>query len=209
MKSLIKSFFRSGEEPVGEGLNHVKHLNVGDMLELDNDYSLPDILRGRTFQVVQNSLYEYEDVDEREWVLKGDDNTTIFCTYENDDGDEEVAFGVKLTPEEVESIFNLEEFASIFDDEYSSRLLDITPIEKYTGWLGKQYDRSEFREPGCFHKTGKIEGQGEPFDYYSLSSACGGYDIGIEVWRGGETDVLIYIRKPIEIIKHYWGKQRA
>jgi len=205
MKSLFKSFFRSDELKSEEGLNHVSALKVGDLIEVDNDFSLPSILRGNTFQVALRALYEYEGEEEIEWALKGDDGTTVFLSYDSDDGDETVSFARKLTPVEVEGLFNLDEFATIFDDEHSAVLTDVVATEKFSGWLGTKYLRTEYAEPGYYHKSGELCGEGEPFDYFSLVSDCGNFNLNIEVWEGGETDVSISISRPLSIIKNYWG----
>lgn len=207
MKSLFKSLFRSGELKSEEGLSHVSGLKIGDMVELDNDFSLPDVLRGSTFQVVLRALYEYEGTEELEWVLKGDDGTTVFLSYDNDDGDETVSFGLKLKPVDVESIFNLDEFSAVFDDEHSAVLADITAGENYSGWLGGKYLRTEYAEPGYYHKSGEVSGQGEPFDHFGLVSDCGNFSVDIDVWDGGETDVSVSMSRPISIIKNYWGQK--
>ncbi|OUR99190.1 hypothetical protein A9Q81_11475 [Gammaproteobacteria bacterium 42_54_T18] len=205
MKSLFKSIFRSGELKSEEGLSHISGLKIGDMIELDNDFSLPSMLRGNTFQVVLRALYEYEEAEEIEWVLKGDDGTTVFLSYDSDDGDEIVTFGLKLTPADVENIFNLEEFSAVFDDEYSAVLTDVSAVENYSAWLGAKYLRTEYAEPGYYHKSGELSGQGEPFDHFELVSDCGNFGLNIEVWDGGETDVSISMSRPLNIIKNYWG----
>jgi len=207
MKSLFKSLFRSDDLKSEEGLSHVSGLKIGDMIELDNDFSLPSILRGNTFQVVLRALYEYESEEAVEWVLKGDDGTTIFLSYDSDDGDETVSFGLKLTPEDVEKIFNLDEFSTVFDDEHSAVLTDITSVEVFSDWLGAKYLRTEYAEPGYYHKSGEMEAQGEAFDHFELASDCGKYGLDIDVWDGGETDVSISMSRPINIIKHYWGQK--
>ncbi len=205
MKSLFKSFFRSDELKSEEGLSHISGLKIDDMIELDNDFSLPNMLRGNTFQVVLRALYEYEGSEETEWVLKGDDGKTIFLSYCSDDGEETVSFGLKLTPIEVENIFDLNQFSTVFDDEHSAELTDITVVEAYSGWLGAKYQRIEYAEPGYYHKSGEVSGQGEPFDHFALASDCGNFDLNIEVWDGGETDVSISIKKSLNVIKNYWG----
>lgn len=207
MKSLFKSLFRSDELKSEEGLSHVSDLKNGDMVELDNDFSLPSLLRGNTFQVVLRALYEYEGEEAIEWVLKGDDGTTIFLSYDSDDGDESISFALKLAPVDVESIFNLDEFSTVFDDEHSAVLTDINAVENYSGWLGTKYLRTEYAEPGYYHKSGEVSGQGEPFDHFELVSDCGNFGVDIDVWDGGETDVSISMSRPISIIKNYWGQK--
>ncbi len=209
MKSLFKSFLRKKDEASVEGLNHVSNLQSGDMVELDNDFSLPGLLRGRTLEVVQKTLYEYEDSNEIEWVLKNEDSTVVFLAYQQDDGEENLSFSMKLIPSDVESIFNMDEFSTVFDDEHSSILTEINPIEKYSEWLGKRYSRTEFAEQGFYHKTGSVSGQGEAFDYFALRSDCERFGIGIEVWEGGETDVFASINQPLSVIKDYWGQKTS
>jgi len=206
MKSLFKSFFSKKDMESNDGLNHVTDLKQGDMVEMDNDFSLPELLRGVTFQVAQKTLYEYEDDKETEWVLKSDTNQIVFLSYSQDDGEESVSFSLKLLPEDVGKIFDLEEFSAVFDDEYSARLDQVTPVEPFESWLGSQYLRTEFAEAGYYHKNGSFNGQGEAFDYFQLKSQCGKFGINIEVWDGGETDVSISINKPLSVIKNYWGK---
>ncbi|PCJ32041.1 MAG: hypothetical protein COA99_16700 [Moraxellaceae bacterium] len=206
MKSLFKSIFKKNDT-LTDDTSHVTDLQQGDMVELDNDFSLPELLRGKTFQVAQKTLYEYEDTEEVEWVLKSDNNDIIFMSHEEEDGEEIVSFGVKLAPSDVEAIFDLDEFATIFDDEYSATLRNINQSGPHEAWLGKLYSRTEFGEPGFFHKSGVTQGKGEAFDYFSLDSDCEGFSIGIEVWDGGETDVILSMNKPLSIIKNYWNTQ--
>jgi len=203
MKSFFKSFLNKDKPAITE-LNHPSALVVGDIIVLDDSFGLPEVLRGKRFEVSQISLAEYQGGDEKEWMLRSEDGDTLFMSCEREDGEDTLQLGIKISRDQVETLFDLEQFSTVFDDEDGAVLTTVTPVEPWTQWLAKRYTRTEFCEPGFFHKSTSKSSEGESFEFYALISDCERYGINIEVWDGGETDVSLALYRPITEIREYW-----
>ncbi|MGL5393485.1 MAG: hypothetical protein ACRDA8_19265, partial [Shewanella sp.] len=102
-------------------LNHPSQLKLGDMISLDNSFALPPQLRGQQLQVEAINTYEFARSQQAEWVLKGHSHTRIFLSLAEDD-ETYLAFSLKIPRAEVEQLFDLDEFSTLFDEPGRARL---------------------------------------------------------------------------------------
>ncbi|AVV85455.1 DUF4178 domain-containing protein [Shewanella putrefaciens] len=212
---FFNSIFGTKTPPQRE-LNHPSQLNVGDMISIDDSFALPTQLRGQQLKVEAVNTYEFERNQQAEWVLKGHGSDTIYLSIEEDD-ETYLALSIKITRNQVEQIFDLEQFSTLFDEpghaELTTQALSTDNAAQLEQWLGKQYHQVTFAAFGYFHREDyrglkppqDANGNtGEPFEYYLLLNDDESRAIEIEVYEGGDTDVVLTLYRPLTDIREYW-----
>lgn len=203
---------KSQSKPTTRVLNHPAKLNPGDMITLDDSFALPPQLKGQQLRVERVSCYEFERSRRPEWQLKGNDNASVFMGVESDD-DECLSFSIKLTRAEVEQLFNLDEFAEIFEEPGQATLKLLADAKsrfpELAQWLADEYHQTSFAAFGYYHQNdyrlmSPPSGKGDPFESYNLDSADERCGVEIEVYESGETDVMLTLYRPLTDIRDYW-----
>ncbi len=107
-------------------------------------------------------------------------------------------------------LFDLDRFADIFE----AGVTDIAPAHDqagFTGWLAPRYRQTAQGERGYFYEEDfrgrnvpRHEGEGEPFDYYCLANDDQAFELEVEVWPDGATDVMLTRYRPLSDIKELW-----
>ncbi|MBV1877049.1 MAG: hypothetical protein KUG79_05365 [Pseudomonadales bacterium] len=216
MKSFIKGLWsRTKSEPKVRVLEEPGDLMVGDMIQLSDSFSLPPRLRKQNFKVVGVATQQFEHEFSTCFSLEGVNHDLIDLTIERSGGRQQAAFSLAIDRTQVEQVFDLDEFAAIFDDELPVQLSPTNTLD-LQAWLAPQYQLQAQAETGYFHdqdcrQAGPSEyvGDGEPFDYYCLVSADKTQAIEIEVYAGGETEVSLTLYRPREdIIDMYPAAQQ-
>lgn len=210
---LLDGLFGKKEQPRAK-LDHPNKLNKGDMISLDDSFALPSQLRGQQLQVEAVHTYEYENSQETEWLLKGHNGESIFFSLDEDD-ETYLVFSIKLTRTQVEQIFDLDQFSEIFEQE-NQVTLDTLPTglsSELEPWLAKQYHLVTSAQFGYFHRL-DYRGQrppqdshgqkGEAFEAYQLMDSDEDRAVDIEVYEGGDTEVMLTLYRPLTDIRDYW-----
>ncbi|MGI2260721.1 hypothetical protein [Shewanella sp. GXUN23E] len=209
---FLDKIFGNKPKPPVRVLDHPAKLNAGDMLTLDDSFALPPQLRGQQLKVERVSCYEYERSRHAEWLLKGRDNQPVFMMLEQDD-EELLAFSIKLTRAEVEQLFNLDEFAQIFEQPGNVTLKlqgdARSHFPELAQWLADEYHQVSFATFGYFHLNdyrlmSPPAAQGDAFESYCLDSADEQRSVEIEVYESGETDVMLTLYRPLTDIRDFW-----
>ena len=212
---FFNSIFGKKAPPQRE-LNHPSQLNVGDMISIDDSFALPPQLRGQQLRVEAVHTYESERKQHSEWLLKGHGSDTLFLSIEEDD-ETYLAFSIKVSRAQVEQLFDLEQFSALFEEpghaELTTQVLPADLAEQLEQWLGKQYHQVTFAAFGYFHRQ-DYRGQkppqdangatGEPFEYYLLLDDSESCAVEVEVYEGGDTDVVLTLYRPLTDIREYW-----
>ncbi|QSX30765.1 hypothetical protein JYB88_03635 [Shewanella cyperi] len=209
---FLKGLFGTKAEPPKRQLNHPRQLQVGDMITLDTDFGLPAQLRGQQFRVEAVNTYEYSRSQHPEWVLKGYSGDTVFLGLEEDD-ECSLVFSITITRPEVDSLFGLDAFSEIFEEEQKAELQTLAVPERLEQWVGKQYHEVSFAEFGYFHRQdyrGLKPPQdangacGDAFEAYGLEDDSGERALEVEVYEGGDTEVCVSLYRPLSDIREYW-----
>lgn len=209
---FLKGLF-SKKAPAPRQLSHPNHLQLGDMITLDDSFALPEQLRGQQLRVEAVNTYEFERRQSTEWVLKGHGSETLFLSLDEDD-ETHLCFALKITRSQVEQIVDLDQFSDIFEEDVQASL-NILPTapESLNAWLGSQYHQINFAQFGYFHRQDyrgmtppqdEDTNSGEPFELYQLLDDEERYGIEVEVYEGGETDVMLTLYRPLSDIREYW-----
>ena len=203
------------KEPPKRQLDHPSHLIEGDMISVDDSFALPPQLRGQQLRVESVNTYEYQRSQKAEWILKGNGQETLFLSL-NEDDETYLAFSIKVQRDQIEQIFDLEHFSAIFEEDEQAHLITQTLSgelsSQFEHWLGKEYHQINFAQFGYFHREdyrGKKPPQdedshGEQFESYLLLDNEEKFAIDVEVYDGGETDVMLTLYRPLSDIRDYW-----
>lgn len=209
--SFFKKIFNK-EAQTQRKLTHVNQLLVGDIIVLTDSFALPESLRGQQFQVTAVNSYEYEHNTQTEWSLQGTNELSLFLSLEVDDTTE-LKFSLKIEHGDVESLFDLDNFAQIFDEPGQAFLNRQGDNKTTTAWSSEQYQQSLFAKVGYFHRKDhrnetlsvyEGEGAGEQFELYTLYNEDQSKGLDVEVWQDGDTDVFLTLFRPLtDIIDMY------
>lgn len=210
--SFLKRMFN---KPKAERkFNSVKDLTVSDIIVMSDSFGLPESLRTQEFQVSEVNSYEFEHSTQTEWVLQGNNDTELYLTLDEDDKTY-LKFSLKIEHEDVETLFDLEQFSTVFDEPGQAKLERQTDSTSSTGWSDPFYQQSVYAQVGFFHRKdhrkealSAYEGKdsGEQFELYALYNIDDDKGVDIEVWQDGDTDVFLTLFRPTtDIIDMYPG----
>jgi len=193
-------------------LSQVDQLLKGDIIVLTDSFALPESLRGQQFQVKAINSYEFEYKTQSEWALVGNNNLEIFLSIDVDDTTE-LKFSLKVHHDDIETLFNLDEFSEIFDEPGQAFLNKQKDSELTEQWSSEQYQQNIFAKVGYFHRKdhrseslSSYEGKdsGEQFELYSLFNEDQTKGVDVEVWQDGDTEVCLTLFRPLsDIIDMY------
>ncbi|WP_077285663.1 hypothetical protein [Cognaticolwellia aestuarii] len=210
--SFFKNIFK---KPTQERkLNNVEDLTLGDIIVMSDSFGLPTALRAQEFQVSAVNSYEFEHKTQIEWVLLGGNDVELYLTLDVDDKIY-LKFSLKILHQDVESLFDLDQFSEIFDEPGQAQLTRLVDSENSSGWSSELYQQSSFAQVGYFHRKdyrkdalSAYEGKdsGEQFELYSLFNEDQDKGIDVEVWQDGDTEVFLTLFKPTtDIVDMYPG----
>ena len=200
--SFFKKIFKK-DEPQRK-LTSVHDLKKDDIIVLTDSFALPENLRNQQFQVTAVNTYEFEHSNQLEWALTSTTDIEIFLSLEVDDKTY-LKFALKIEHQDVESLFNLDEFSQIFEQPGQAFLTTQQESTLTSGWSSKQYQQSVFAKVGFFHRKdhrsenlSAYEGKeaGEQFEQYVLFDQEQARGIDVEVWQDGDTDVFLTLYRP-------------
>jgi len=210
--SFLKNIFKK-DEPQRQ-IMHANDLLKGDMIVLTDSFALPENLRNQQFQVTAINSYEYEHQTDTEWVLTGNNNTELFLTLDIDDKTY-LKFALKVQHKDIENLFDLDVFSTIFDEPGNAFLTKQADSQSSTGWSSDEYQQCTFAKVGYFHRKdhrteslSAYEGKeaGEQFELYQLLDKEQSKGVELEVWQDGDTDVFLTLYRPTtDIIDMYPG----
>ena len=210
--SFIKNIFSS--KPKQRAVTNVKDLQVNDMISMSDSFGLPSLLRDQQFQVSAVNSYEFEHYTQTEWVLSGQQDVELFLSIEADDKSY-LKFSLKIEHADVETLFDLEQFSTVFDEPGNAELNKQSDTDLTADWSDDFYRQQAFAIVGYFHRKDSrttnlspFEGSnaGEQFEQYTLYNEDESRGIDIEVWQDGDTDVFLTLYRPLtDIVDMYPG----
>lgn len=199
--------FKKQESPVE--LTSPAQLSKGDMLRFANSFSIPEDLRGETFQVQKVATYFYTDEPTLQFVIKSGSSKPLYLSIEDFDGEEQIVISKKLKNKEVESLLGWERIRSAMKKE-GERDIDMTNTESDT-WLAGSYSRRVFGANGHYfekdHRNASmLPTGGETFKYYEYYTADEAKSLEIEVWDGDEIEVCVGLVRPMSDVEELWKR---
>jgi len=212
---FLSSLFGKKEAPK-RLLDHPSKLLKGDMITLDDSFALPAQLRGQQLKVEAIHTYEYQRSQQCEYLLRGHSDNAIYMSYVVED-EAYLSFSIKISRAVVEQLFDLDAFAEIFEEPGKANLtpesLPEELAETFSQWLADDYHQVEFAGFGYFHREDyrnqkppqdENGARGEAFESYSLINSQETLAVDIEVYDGGDTEVMLTLYRPLTDIREYW-----
>lgn len=205
--NFLKKIFNKNNDKL-RNLTQASDLAINDIVVFNDSFALPENLRGQQFQVSNINTHEFETKSITEWQLIGKNSESIYLSLEQ--GQQVyLKLSMKITDENVEQLFDLDEFSEIFNEPGNAlinRLADPVIIQ---GWSCEQYQQSIYAKVGYFHRSDHRLGnnndeEGEAFELYSLRGNDEQYSTDIQVWQDGETDVFLNLYRPANDIKDFY-----
>jgi hypothetical protein len=200
--SFFKRIFK--KETAERTVDSALELKIKDIIVLTDSFALPESLRQQEFQVSAINSYEFEHQTQTEWVLQGANDLELYLTVEQDDKTF-LKFSLKIQHQDIESLFDLDEFATVFDEPGQAFLDKKQDTALSSGWTSEQYQQRIFANVGYFHrkdsrdeKLSQYEGNdaGEQFELYNLLDEEQSRGVDIEVWQDGDTDIFLTLYRP-------------
>ncbi len=211
--SFFKKIFNKDQDTQRQ-LTSVEQLQINDIIELSDSFALPENLRAQQYQVTAVNCYEFEHKVQTEWVLKNNLNQLIYLTLDVDD-ETYLKFALKIEHEDVETLFDLDDFAEIFEEPGEAFLEKKSDSAQTHQWTSDQYQQCIFAQVGYFHRQDnrsenisnfESKDAGEQFELYQLLDQDESRGIDIEVWEDGDTDVFLTLYRPLtDIVDMYPG----
>lgn len=211
--SFFKKMFNKNDDAPRK-LSEASELNKGDIIVLTDSFALPENIRNQQFEVTAVNTYEYEHKKQTEWALKGSQAIELFLSLDVDDTTY-LKLALKIDDSEVETLFNLDEFSTIFDEPGRAFLERQGEPDRLQQWSSEQYQQQVFATVGYFHRLdhrsqaiSQYEGSdaGEQFEQYCLFDKDQSRGIDIEVWQDGDTDIFLTLYRPLtDIVDMYPG----
>ena len=200
--SFFKNIFK---KPTQERkLNNVEDLTLGDIIVMSDSFGLPTALRAQEFQVSAVNSYEFEHKTQVEWVLLGSNDIELYLTLDVDDKTY-LKFSLKILHQDVESLFDLDQFSEIFDEPGQAQLTRLADSENTSGWSSELYQQSSFAQVGYFHRKDYRKGalsayegkdSGEQFELYSLFNEDQDKGIDVIMLTGDNHDTCLLYTSP-------------
>ena len=210
--SFLNKIFK--KEKAQRTITQAKDLNVNDIIVLTDSFALPENLRAQQFQVTAVNSYEFEHKTQTEWVLSGNNNIDLYLSLDIDDKTY-LKLAQKIEHQDVETLFDLDEFSTIFDEPGNAVLSRLADNNNTSGWSSEQYQQRVFSQIGYFHrkdhrqeKLSQYEGKeaGEQLEFYQLLNQNEDCGIELEVWQDGDTDIFMTMYRPTtDIVDMYPG----
>lgn len=209
MKNLFKSVFSKEEKKEARQLHHPRDLDTGDILKFQ--YLPQSEISNQQFEIESVNTYDFEDRKLTEFALKGDVQSGIFLTVDENDDEAFLSIARKIPRTDVETLFDLDTFSELFDNDEHTILKRLNEPNNLENWTAPQYRQEIFAEGGYFHKGDyrqraipESEDSGDEFEYYLAIDDTRSYTIEAEVYDDGETEIIVTIRRPITDIEDMW-----
>lgn len=218
MSSFFKGLWnRTKKQPDSRKLDHPRDLQMGDLVQMANHFGLPEVLRDKLFRIIGISTCQFQQVNDTSFTLESTGDEKICLSIESDGGRDVAVFSRSISRNTVEELFNLDEFAEVFDSDDAVTLQTLTLNSAgLDGWIAPRYFQEVKGERGYYYEkdyrqsTVPVhEGEGEPFEHFLLTNDDDSHGVEIDVYAGGETEVSLTRYFGLEMISGLWPADQA
>lgn len=209
---MLKEWFGKKKESPRQ-LKSVNDLIVDDYIELKPRSCLPDCLQGATLAITGLASYEYSGTIAVEFEATLTNGEVVYLSPERDDGELEICFSIKIPRKTVLTLFNENDFAQLWEDEFPTLEANLADINGLEGWLTEAYSQSVKYGVAYYHQKDLrrqrpsqfTDDSSEELQYHECEGGEEGeYGINVEVWADGSTDVYLTVTCPAEVVQEYY-----
>ena len=212
--SFLKSLFAKKQPAPTRTLNHPSELQEKDLFVFGDSFALPQAMRKMQLQVTDVQTLEFKHEHYARIVAQGSGTQLVYLSFPNNP-QKMVKFSLLLTRDDVEALFDMDEFSDIFEEPGNARLTPLTNSHTYADMLADKYIQQDFMTTGYFHHQDyrnatppqHTEDQhGQEFEYYSLQGGQETRFVEIFIFENGDTDVYLSFLRPANEIAELWPK---
>ena len=211
LRRLFNAFRKQDESTGVRAVTTVADLRAGDLLTLKSRLSLPEELRGVTLEISQVGTYQFDDGLYMQLTLTATDRSKIYLGFKPSNHEGELCFSKPISHSVITTLFDEDQFADLFEEGFST--LTVNPdTDGYSGWLTGEYAQTKNLAVGYFFDrdmrghgvSDRHDDDSEEFHYHELRGDDDQYEITVEVWGDGETDVSLDVYCPADVIETMW-----
>ena len=208
---MFKKIF-GGDKSEPRVLTEPSQLQVGDIIAFKQRRSLPDELQGQQLEVTKVGGYQYSETEiTKELTLRSEDNKTYYLSVDDNDGDPQLCFSIKLPEKSVLSLFDEDEFSELWGEEFITLRVKERPKE-LASWLADSYTQ-RIKESEAYYYNRDCGGEvpedddGEELRYHECVGDVDARSLSIEIWGDGGTDVSLVAHCPVDVIEDLWPSE--
>ena len=212
--SFLKSLFAKKQPLTTRTLNTPNELQINDIFTFSDSFALPEVMRKQQLQVIDINTIEFKHGHYAQIVGQGSGTQLIYLSFPANP-QKLVKFSLLLTRQDVEALFDLDDFSEIFEAPGNVRLKPLAGNHNYADMLSAEYIQQDFMTTGYIHQQdyrGKTppqyneETHGREFEFYSLEGDQGKRFIDIFIYENGETEIYLSFLRPANEIAELWIK---
>lgn len=212
--SFFKSLFAKKQPPATRTLTKPQDLQLNDIFTFSDSFALPQAMRKQQLQVIDINALEFKHEHYAQIIGQGSGQQLVYLSFP-ENPKKLVKFSLLLTRNEVQELFDLDDFSGIFEEPGNARLKPLTKQHNYADMVADEYIQQEFMITGYKHQQdyrGKIPPQynedqhGREFEFYSLEGGDGERSIDIFIFENGDTDVYLSFLRSANEIAELWIK---
>ena len=214
--SFFKSLFAKKQPAPTRTLNHVSELQVNDLFAFGDSFALPQAMRKMQLQVTDVNTLEFKHEHYAQVVAQGSGTELVYLSFPNNP-QKLVKLSLLLTRDDVEALFDMDDFSEIFEEPGNVHLTPLTNQHNYADMLADQYIQQDFMTTGYFHRQDyrnatppqhNEDKHGQEFEYYSLQGGQEKRFVEIFIFENGDTDVYLSFLRPANEIAELWAKDK-
>ncbi|MDA7745943.1 hypothetical protein N8878_01240 [Psychromonas sp.] len=212
--SFFKSLFSKKTTAPTRVLNEPKQLLIGDIFCFGDSFALPEAMRKQQLQVNDINTIEFKHEHYIQLIGQGAGEKLVYVSFPKNPKNL-IKCSLLLSRDEVETLFDLDDFSEIFEEPGKARLTPLTEKHNYGDILASEYVQQHFSVSGYIHQADYRNTQppqfsdqdhGREFEYYSLAGSQGMRLIEVFISENGDTDVYLSSLRPASDIAELWIK---
>ncbi|MFO6424336.1 hypothetical protein [Motilimonas sp. KMU-193] len=211
---FLKQLFAKPADKIGRELSQPYQLQQGDLLKMSDSFGLAESFRNQQLEVVDIHTQEFQYRQQTQLVCQGSQREPVYILLD-ERNKQKIKLSVLLRRADVESLFDMDAFAEIFEAPGKAKLIPINQTTKWQPLLANNYLQQDYATVGYLHHQDYRGTQppaytdqqhGRQFEYFSLFGEQEQRWIEIYVFENGDTDIYLSIEKPISDISELWPK---
>ena len=211
LRRWLRSFRSDQEAASSRTLASVADLQPGDLITFKDRLSLPDEMRGGTYEVSQLGTYLYDDGTYMQLTLVSVESAKVYLGFDPQDARAELCLSKPLSHADIQTLFDADQFADVFEEGHSQLQLSASG-DGWAGWRVNDYQQTIYMATGYFYDRDTRgsnlsqyrDDDSEELRYHELSGTDDRFEITVEVWGDGETDVTLDVYCPADVIENLW-----
>ena len=212
--SFFKSLFAKKQPLPTRTLNTPNELQEHDIFSFGDSFALPASIRKQQLQVIEINTLEFKHQHYAQLITQGSGAQLVYLSFPKNPK-QLMKVSLLLTRNDVQGLFDLNDFSEIFEEPGKARLKPLTKKHDYADMVAGEYIQHDFMTTGYKHQKdyrGQTPPQyneqehGREFEYYSLEGNNGQRLVEIFIFENGETDVYLSFLRPANDITELWIK---